>query len=346
MSTISSCIIVKNEIKNLPGLVDDLKKFSDEIIIVDTGSDDGTKEWVREHTSSSMKLFYFDWVNDFSKARNFSFSLASMDWIFWCDADDRLSDKLIDEMLVRKPDLDQKEYNIYLLQYLFSPGTIVPRYSLMKKSDHPMWYGACHEYVEVDNQNVGEFNKDSLILHQREHIHTDRNMYIFINQILIGEHLSSRDLYYYANELVDNGYIWKAGDVVLKVIDDIWYVDAWNAINNILFHRWTGGPVEFFEEGINIIDRLWQAHPLRGDMIFIRSFLLYKLNEDLHQFLDGCKEAINTEVEGLDTYLENIDNSKVWPAINIYNITNDESMLEIIKKYENVSRTAYNFLNN
>ena len=55
MSTISTCIIVKNEIKNIPGLVEDLRQFSDEIIIVDTGSDDGTAEWLQEHQDEVLK---------------------------------------------------------------------------------------------------------------------------------------------------------------------------------------------------------------------------------------------------------------------------------------------------
>ena len=45
-NTISACLIIKNEIDNIKGLVSDLRKFCDEIAITDTGSTDGTLEWL------------------------------------------------------------------------------------------------------------------------------------------------------------------------------------------------------------------------------------------------------------------------------------------------------------
>ncbi|MDE6896493.1 MAG: glycosyltransferase family 2 protein, partial [Lachnospiraceae bacterium] len=87
MVTISLCMIVKNEEAVLGRCLDSVKDAVDEIIIVDTGSSDRTKEIAAEYTD---KIYDFEWVNDFSAARNEAFSKAEMDYCMWLDADDIL----------------------------------------------------------------------------------------------------------------------------------------------------------------------------------------------------------------------------------------------------------------
>ena len=82
---ISLCIICKNEEKNLAKCLDPYKDLPLEIIIVDTGSTDGTKEIAGRYTD---KVYDFAWCNDFSKARNFSIEQASNDWILVIDCDE------------------------------------------------------------------------------------------------------------------------------------------------------------------------------------------------------------------------------------------------------------------
>ncbi|MBV4421995.1 glycosyltransferase family 2 protein [Clostridium tyrobutyricum] len=82
---LSLCMIVKNEEKILDRCLLSVKDYSDEIIIVDTGSSDKTKDIAYKYTD---KVFDYDWCNDFSKARNFSISKAENDWILVLDADE------------------------------------------------------------------------------------------------------------------------------------------------------------------------------------------------------------------------------------------------------------------
>ena len=89
MATISLCMIVKNEEAVLARCLDSIADLMDEIIIVDTGSTDHTKEIAAKYTS---QIYDFKWTSDFSAARNFSFSKANMDYIYAADADEVLDD--------------------------------------------------------------------------------------------------------------------------------------------------------------------------------------------------------------------------------------------------------------
>ena len=74
MPTISLCMIVKNEENVLDRCLSSIADLMDEIIIVDTGSTDRTKEIASKYTDL---IYDFPWINDFSAARNFSFSKAT-----------------------------------------------------------------------------------------------------------------------------------------------------------------------------------------------------------------------------------------------------------------------------
>ena len=86
-TTISLCMIVKNEERVLARCLDSVADLVDEIIIVDTGSTDATKEIAARYTE---QIYDFVWQDDFAAARNFSFSKASMDYIYAPDADEVL----------------------------------------------------------------------------------------------------------------------------------------------------------------------------------------------------------------------------------------------------------------
>lgn len=87
-ATISACLIVKDEEELLPGCLDSIRDWVDEIIVVDTGSTDKTPEIAK---SFGAKVYRQPWEGDFSKARNYSISHATGDWILIIDADERVN---------------------------------------------------------------------------------------------------------------------------------------------------------------------------------------------------------------------------------------------------------------
>ncbi|MBI4448766.1 glycosyltransferase [Candidatus Woesearchaeota archaeon] len=83
--SISLCMICRNESEHLPAALASVKGLSDEIIIVDTGSTDGTIDIAKQHGTVVLSL---PWNGDFSAARNESIRMASKEWILFIDADE------------------------------------------------------------------------------------------------------------------------------------------------------------------------------------------------------------------------------------------------------------------
>ncbi len=92
---LSVIAICKNERHNIQKFLGSIGIVADEIVIVDTGSTDGTvdafrKLGFREKGKSTLKLRHFAWKSDFAAARNFALSHATGNWVLWMDLDDRL----------------------------------------------------------------------------------------------------------------------------------------------------------------------------------------------------------------------------------------------------------------
>ncbi|MBP1993564.1 glycosyltransferase [Paenibacillus eucommiae] len=202
-TSVSLCMIVKNEEETLERCLSSISQFVDEIIIVDTGSEDKTKEIARQYTD---KIHDFQWVNDFAKARNYAFSLASKDYILWLDADDVVLPEDADkfQMLLSRlawnTDAVSMNYNLAF----DDNGNVVTslrRNRLVKRENNFQWIGVVHEYLEV----YGNIQyADICITHDRKHTNSSRNLHIYENRLASGEMFSPRDLYYYSNELADH----------------------------------------------------------------------------------------------------------------------------------------------
>lgn len=87
MIPISVCIIAKNEENYIDECLRRLSPYDWEIVVVDTGSTDRTTEIARTYTPN---VYHFDWIDDFSAARNYSISKASHDYILAVDCDEYL----------------------------------------------------------------------------------------------------------------------------------------------------------------------------------------------------------------------------------------------------------------
>lgn len=204
MFTISLCMIIKNEQEVLDRVLSCAKKFADEIIIVDTGSTDKSVAIAKKYTD---KIFYFKWNDNFSDARNFSFSKATKDYIMWLDADDYITDSEIDKINSLK--LSTNTPSMFLFKYAVSFENDKPTFEffrerLLKRTFNFKWQGFIHETNPLSRDAM---YLDITIEHRKiKQGNPKRNLIIYRKAKRNGVTFTPRDTYYYARELYYNGY--------------------------------------------------------------------------------------------------------------------------------------------
>lgn len=206
-------MIVKDEEKVLDKCLSSIKEIVDEIIIVDTGSIDNSINIAKKYTH---KIYQIKWENDFSKARNYSFSKATKDYILWLDADDYLNEESINRFKSLKDKLDGS-IDVYYFLYDFNEN-YEPffRERLLKKDCGFKFKGKVHEVI-TPNGNIAYEN---IIVKQqyKENKTVDRNLKIY--ETMDYKTLNDRDLYYYGKELYRNKKYNKAIKVLIKFLNN------------------------------------------------------------------------------------------------------------------------------
>jgi glycosyltransferase involved in cell wall biosynthesis len=197
--SLSVAIIAKNEEASISKCLDSVKDIVDEIVVVDTGSTDKTKEIALQYTS---KVFDFPWINDFSAARNFAFDKTSSDFIFWVDCDDTISKK--DQEKIKNLDLSDKE--IVLFRYNYSRDEfgvvecVLERERIVKKSLGLRWQKAIHEYLPLN----GKLSREEIYIdHHKQHGSSERNLEIL--EKIVKKDSDARNFFYLGKELADFG---------------------------------------------------------------------------------------------------------------------------------------------
>jgi len=205
MITISLCMIVKNEEKILKRCLDSVADLCDEIIIVDTGSTDSTKEIAQKYTD---RIYDFEWTDDFSAARNYAFSKATQEYIYSADADEVLDQenrqrfRVLKEAMLPEIEIVQMKYGNQM-QF----GTVYNydeeyRPKLFRRLREFRWTEPIHETVRLDPV---VYDSDVVITHLPESSHAGRDLANFHKHVSEGYRLPRRLHNMYARELLMTG---------------------------------------------------------------------------------------------------------------------------------------------
>jgi glycosyltransferase involved in cell wall biosynthesis len=163
MGKIAGVIIARNEEKMIEEALDSLA-FCDEIILIDNGSTDKTKEIAEK---KHAKIYVSGQTNDFSQLRNYGLKKAESDWILYLDADERIDDRLKDS--IEKIIAGDSRFSAYSLKrknYYFGQHEwpyIEKMERLFKREKLRGWQGRLHETAVFEGE-LGKLN-DGFILH-------------------------------------------------------------------------------------------------------------------------------------------------------------------------------------
>jgi len=229
---ITLCMIVKNEEAVLARCLDSVSDLADEIVIADTGSTDNTREIAKSYTKN---IFSYSWTEDFAAARNFSFSKASGDYIFWLDADDvilpadQAKFRLLKERLNALSESDRPD--VIMCRYESSSDEkneaafSYYRERILKRKAKPLWQGCVHECIPP--QGKIEYSDFRVIHKPVNKPRGSRNLNVYQKNIARGYTLSPRDKFYYGRELYYNRLYTEAEAVLTDMLKEPngWYVN-------------------------------------------------------------------------------------------------------------------------
>lgn len=212
LPTISMVMIVKNEEEVLDRCLSRFAGHVDEIIVVDTGSTDRTKEIARRYTD---RVLDFTWINDFSAARQFAMDQATCDWVAHVDADDVMqgAEFLRQEIANAAPDVNAIHWR-YVVGF-DAWGNVTLEYwreRCVRNDGGHRWRGKIHEtldavgrHVRMDSQHVYLEHRPTQSALERKR---GRNLAILEREIEeAGDNVPPRQYFYLGNEHADNGNI-------------------------------------------------------------------------------------------------------------------------------------------
>jgi glycosyltransferase involved in cell wall biosynthesis len=275
--TIALCLITKNEAHNLGPLLNSVKGCFDEIHITDTGSTDNTLGFIEAVNKAKwpgmpeIKIHHFEWVNDFSKARNYAFSHTNADYVMWLDGDDKLVNT---EAFIEWRDtvMHSAHYWVANYNYAFNDQGGVEckfiRERVIKNNYGFKWKYFVHEgLVQTEGKHFWPNKVNSWWV---DHMRTDadkkaddlRNVKLF--EAHDYDSLEPRMKFYYGKELFENGQQTKAGKPLLDALREP-SLEPHDRILSFQYAAQSANAAKQFEQAIDICMNGLRLFPGRAE---------------------------------------------------------------------------------
>ena len=304
-------MIVKDEEPTLARCLNCTLAFADEIIIVDTGSSDLTVEIARGFT---VKLYFFEWCDDFSAARNFSFSKAGCDLVMWLDADDVITEENAAKINSLKK---RGGFDTAMLRYASAfdgdkPTFVYFRERIFNRALNVKWEGAVHEAVTPVGKVI---YSDACIFHKKvKEGEPMRNLSIFQRRICRGELLSAREKFYYGRELYFNGMLIECIAVLTDFLNGGGWVENEVDACRILYRANMALGREY--AAINALLYSFSiAFPHAEDCCILGEY--FERKNDLRSAVYWYESALRTKENAQDGGFINVDFLQFIPAIRL-----------------------------
>ena len=312
MNTLTVCLIVKDEEDVLSRCLESIKGFADEIVIVDTGSADSTCAIAKEYTDN---VYFFEWCDDFSAARNFSFSKATSDFVMWLDADDVITGKNAQIISALKA---EGNFDVAMLKYAAAfdkdgtPTFVYYRERIFRRTMKFVWKGAVHEAIEPRGKIV---HSEACVYHKKQRENPPmRNLHIYQKCISQGKTLSPREKFYYGRELYFNNMLSEC----IAVLEDFLKGDGW-AENKVEASRMLYRALARSgrgEEGLKALAcGFLFSFPHAEDCCILGEY--FEGKNDVRSAIYWYERALSTPEKAEDGGFVNVDYCGYFPAIKL-----------------------------
>lgn len=281
--SVSLCMIVKNEESVLDRCLASVAHLVDEVIIVDTGSTDRTKEIASKYTS---KIFDFEWINDFSAARNYAAEQATGDWILVLDADEYIDEENYQEFVdgLKEDNGQYDTYGVKIINFtgLYGEKLIQNHHDRVYKNNREIaYYRAIHEQLKsvagkplngsiaklsvfhsgymnktVAEKGKNERNKELIDKEMQE----SDNAFDYFN---LGNEYYSQGNYEEALQAYTNAYNLKSSYQLS------WVASTVIQIISVLIQ------LKRYNDAVNVIDDSMNLYPGSFEMIFLKGEISY-----------------------------------------------------------------------
>ena len=168
---LSQCMIVKNEEKNIETALGWAKGIAFEQIVVDTGSTDRTVEIAKK---MGAKVFHFEWIDDFSAAKNYAIEQCKGNWIAFLDADEFFKPEDAKKLmtLLRQVQSDpklRKKVNAINCPWAHVDDAGIPfaindQERIFRNTPETRYVGKIHEQIALDEDTIAR-TTDFTIIH-------------------------------------------------------------------------------------------------------------------------------------------------------------------------------------
>ncbi|WP_438435486.1 tetratricopeptide repeat-containing glycosyltransferase family 2 protein [Gorillibacterium sp. sgz500922] len=154
---LSLCMILKNEESVIARCLDSVAGIVDEIVIVDTGSEDRTIEIARNYTDS---IYSFEWINDFAAARNYASAQAHGEWILIMDADEFVDRENLQDVIqaIRQAPEEDDSYSVKIFNFVGTYGEQVFQHSnirIYRNHRGIRFERSIHEQLVAEDHELG-----------------------------------------------------------------------------------------------------------------------------------------------------------------------------------------------
>lgn len=281
---LSLCMIVKNEEKVLQRCLDSVYGIVDEVVIVDTGSTDSTKDIALKYTK---KVYDFEWTNSFADARNFAQQQATGEWILVLDADEYVERANLQEMIdvLKQTDESVEAYDVAIYNFMgvYGERVLQHRHTRIYRNVPYLRYDrAIHEQLRKVNGEYVQAAQGILTVYHTGYMHQavtekkkhDRNAPLLEYEMKAGDSIAF-DYFNLGNEYLSKGEIEKALESFIKAYQgkkDIrlsWV--SYCLVQIILCLKY----VQRFEDALQVITDAENLYSETADFPFLRGEIYY-----------------------------------------------------------------------